>query len=669
MNSIVIAATSAFLIAGGSLLEATRFCTFAGYSFSVAIWTQHLWNLSIAAITYMILVHPLSSYVNNVERHIVWLWPAFWAVAMIVNGGGWVHSGFVDVGGYCSFNPAKGGALFPAIFLFVPRGVVVVVIVVLYTHLFFFLRRTDLLKQASHEARSASHAPALSGQDAAPASRYASRRPTLHDIHSGMAADGRSGNVSFGEKASSLIANVRRRLSLPNSISQNVPAAPYTDGSSTLGDSARTGSSSTQGKSSILPPTFNLADTQRPSEASTAWDISPKHAPVDIVMQQKLLNGGEATMASPTLRSTPPPGVVGSRRGSAPMLASQRYQSGSILSSEPQEMASTQEQHTPAVADSKTSEDEDDNMPGLYKPMAARRDVRDFGMITAPREHLRHYSLSAVGRERALQTMQRDEKNGGHSGAAVASGPKEGETRALTEYLASTHDTKNQSGTPRDTYDELLNDDWTWGMAVRGPTAAAGQANGLAGLAASNGKRGSTQASEKTVEGGQGRPEKSTKSWLPWVRRRQHQERARHGERGAASQSSSYDEYHVESLGSTLNRQASVLLLLYPAVYVILFSVSIIRIIVDLTSDKTPEAARARQGDALHEISRWTIFAQGAIDAAVFQLIERHFRARMKRKRRIIAGETVEDGCPTQVVKAFVKKFGARRSEAQTQQA
>jgi hypothetical protein len=126
---------------------------------------------------------------------------------------------------------------------------------------------------------------------------------------------------------------------------------------------------------------------------------------------------------------------------------------------------------------------------------------------------------------------------------------------------------------------------------------------------------------------------------------------------GSGSGTSSTEENGVESLGSTLNRQASILLLLYPLVYCCLFSVSIIRIIVDLSKPSGTMAEKmARNADALHSISRWTIFAQGAIDAIIFQLVERSFRMRLKRRRRIAAGEAVEECWWHKVVKKFSGK-------------
>ena len=58
-RSIIIIASTSFLLAGGDLANSKRFCDFVGYSLASSIFSQHLWNMGIAIVTYMILVHPL----------------------------------------------------------------------------------------------------------------------------------------------------------------------------------------------------------------------------------------------------------------------------------------------------------------------------------------------------------------------------------------------------------------------------------------------------------------------------------------------------------------------------------------------------------------------------------------------------------------------------------
>lgn len=257
--------------------------------------------------------------------------------------------------------------------------------------------------------------------------------------------------------------------------------------------------------------------------------------------------------------------------------------------------------HSPTL----DSDDSDnDSSAGRMRP---RKDVADFDMITPPVEHLKHYNHShhfhtapirnfarmadilAMG-EDEMERARRGNVGTERRGSAVQILPGE----VVVEMPS------------KEAFEQSLGDDWKWGMDVTtGP-----------------------------------QPD------LPSSK----QHRSRHAnislsrdETGLAtgtSSTSSADENGVDAIGSTLNRQASLLLLLYPAAYCLLFSISMARLCVDLAD---PGSSIRHAHDWLHSLSRWLIFAQGAIDALIFQFVERQFRQRMKRRRRKAMGEKVED--------------------------
>ncbi|GAA95761.1 uncharacterized protein L969DRAFT_85465 [Mixia osmundae IAM 14324] len=85
------------------------------------------------------------------------------------------------------------------------------------------------------------------------------------------------------------------------------------------------------------------------------------------------------------------------------------------------------------------------------------------------------------------------------------------------------------------------------------------------------------------------------------------------------------DEANVKPRMSAqeMNRRASMLMLLYPAAYIILFSVSLGRLINNL--------ANHGQGNSdLQAASRWLVFLQGFVDALIYLIIEWRFRAAAK---------------------------------------
>lgn len=618
VSSLIITTTTSFLIANGNLTRATKFCTFAGFIFSSSIWTQHLWNLSIAGITYMILVHPLSPFVSNVERHLVWLWPAFWSIAFIANGITWRYIGFTNVDGYCTYNPRHGGEYFSTVFNFVPRALVVIVIIVLYTHLFFFLRRINLFSAVTSTDRSRRVS-----------SLTTSNQGQMRNV-SESSAPGRPVKGALGRSASKLFSQVRRTHSI-STTPQQAPSINPPDSDITK----RNGSSSTQGKASVVSPTLphlnKVNNIQMIDGTTTPAEVSPKSRTLNEDeseferQQQVQANDNSTASAQKPIGSSPyaslqrPNTATLSSRPAVPMLNMRRpltapesnNDSRSDIDLESLNDRSIQRRNELGVFDNLNGDVSSDD---LFKPMAVRRDVRDFGMTSPPQEHLRHVSLSPVGVKLARKA----------NSSPVQQAANVEEVQSSTLHFANEQGNASSDVPASVTYEDLLGPEWQWGMPV----------NQDGKLQQQQPIKGSENNEQRSTSGTADRRRSSR--WTVWYPSR---------ERGVGTNSygSSTEENGVEAIGSTLNRQASVLLLLYPAVYVLLFSVSIIRIIVDISNQTNKTVDIRRNSDALHSIARWTIFAQGAIDALVFQLIERQFRRRMKRKRRIAAGEKVED--------------------------
>lgn len=593
----------------------------------------------------MILVHPLSPLVGKIERHLIWLWPLFWTISLIVNGGAWSYTGFVNQDGYCTLNGAIGGN-FVNIFQFIPRAIVVCVILVLYTHLFFFLRRINLFAAAiptnqsgNMAARDANisqqsrgelsiaipmqHRKAdnadVTGTHAKPSPTRREKSSTDSTLYSPIS--------SLSRKASTLLAKVRRT----DSSASRLTPSTLVEGDHT---SKRNGSASSQGQASSscapgsLQDTVQTVDYHDAEQTTTGGNNAQKSVTVQVPFQKddskpyrfnpetvaEVLSPEEQispkTMSIPLLHRPGTTMTTTMNAGSASRLAvSARRTTAPGRSSE-------------SLASSRDDLIDDDD--GLYAPMAVRRDVRDFGMTSPPQEHLRHYSLSAAGVKMAKKALAESKLPEGDEsddqGVAVDERPE--------TTPAAGAGTMNTSVT----YEDNLGANWTWGMAVNQAEDAAAPT-----LKPSNATKDDARISTDT-----GRAANRKRQSLAWPRKNRNQSRPEGVSMTSSSNSS--DGNGVETTGSTLNRQASVLLLLYPAAYVLLFSVSMVRFFVDIIP-APEERDPNRNADTLHSIARWTIFAQGAIDALVFQLIERQFRRRMKRRRRIAAGEHVDDTC------------------------
>lgn len=698
-TSVVIIITTACLIANINLVQHDAPCTFLGYILISSIFSQHLWNLSIAVITYMILVYPLSSFTLTVERRVRWLWPVFWLFSFAINAIAFGLGGYGFRGGYCALTT---GFYFASIFQFVPRAIVFIVILCLYTHLFFFLRRTNLFSKAntSNSISNSRHRSQI--QQAGTRSKQQQQRdgdasqhlaqneqpllanmtfadalatpadeasPTVKGSHSGppssAAGGAHSRKTSNGSRVSPHVLNKNdarpaqhRRSSslverdgsvemanLESSLSRrkssDAQADPALSGlltynmSQSAQDASVAAPLATYG---LLDPNYSMAPRRAaPSHLdihkvnAVRDDVSSlsQHSPSD-----SWYAGGEGAPTLSTMGSSAP--LNGSfARGSGESLNARRINAASKrpVTAEAATAASTATTTSklggnslgqrrasagdPRYVAATPGSDSDESDDSDFQHMRPRKDAGDFEMITPPVEHLKHQraplTMRNYTRMADILAMGEDEmaraRNGG-GGGGIAGERRGSAVQVLPGEVVVEMPSK-------EAFEESLGNDWKWGMNVTaGPPKHARARN--------NNKEDTGLAT-------------------------------------GTSSTSSVDENGVEAIGSTLNRQASLLLLLYPLAYCLLFSISIGRLSVDLAD---PGASVRNSHDWLHQLSRWLIFAQGAIDAVIFQFIERQFRQRMKRRRRKAMGEDVADSFTARVGKRAVN--GLKRSWQQT---
>lgn len=734
-QSLSIVASTAFLLDGGNLIEAKKACTFLGLALSLSIWTQHFWNVCILVITYMILVHPLSSWTLLLERKVGLLWPIIWLLSLAINAIPWALAGFSYAGGYC-FIGGGAGQVFQYLFPLVPRSLVVLIILTLYTRLFFFLRRTNLFGKTPTDRGRPS-----AGHHAGAEQSGRSHRSNSRAIISGIEAEGEDAPADSegksGKSESSESGRSGAKFYLPF-LSQK---------SNRGGARPRRGSGSSSQVQSPSSATFLHGG--HGSGVAPVWPVSPQGLNVPMEMREYTLDGQlmprtpASTLPSPTTATASAPllqepmspktnhgatgtwnsghespakisfhgevtsenvsrvtpsnvggdGAMGDlEESSAPeapsMLAVNRpatlhrSQTAAPPSSRPESVTFSNtemsrrvvsssgtaknakhggDDHDVNVDDDPDADEADDVIPD-YNTWAGltskkpRHDTRDFKMVTPPREHLRQ-SRPSVGRTDTQQSVSGRSASGVNQqlrepGSVVSTGRRDSDV-----VIAMPHEAPQQQRQAA-AYENAMADDWTWGMDV---TAAA-------------------------PKGNSSRPKSSRQSSaLSWAQRRSSNRDAdrrrstlRVGTpgphahsggldetRGSTSSSTSSDGHGVDNLGSTLNRQASSLLLLYPLAYLLLFSISLVRLIRGLASP-----SHRGKNDALSNISRWLIFAQGLLDCIIFQVIERHFRSRMKRRRARARGEAVQATSSQKAwdwTKQTVTKFWPSRSDKEAQ--
>lgn len=538
------------------------------------------------------------------------------------------------------------------------RAIVVVAILVLYTRLFFFLRRTNLFNSASARTSSIqpsarSVAPELKPIDVAEASKEGDETPS----------DGgrRKFSLPFLRKASIADSSRNNSVTTRSPVSAVFPRSRKASVSSTLPIEMRQYTLGTRGAPIARcesPPSPGTRPSDQPSEGTATGEHSsylmveykgaqPRRSRslsdirLDFSQAQSSAESTDRERESENNSQDSQSGADSSSKPAAPLAGprARRANSSGTDTATRKTLSSintsSKRPLLPYRGDTSTVEEleeADDEIPDYHTwvglaPVRSRRDARDFNMITPPREHLRHFSLRSsqpnTSRPRtapAHQTtfnLRRKDSMGMPVGSASNPGSRRGS--AQDEIAISMPATDGE--VPLQPYESALGESWTWGMEVA-----------VGGDASPRSRNASLVpdgvASDVPVE----------LAAVPTTRNG----RSKHGSTGAAftgaqtgTTSSSSDEHGVDNLGSTLNRQASALLLLYPLAYLCLFSISLVRIVLDLAN---LDEARL-SGDTLHSVSRWFIFAQGALDCIIFKVIERQFRIRLKRKRARARGE------------------------------
>ncbi|CAO1626243.1 unnamed protein product [Parajaminaea phylloscopi] len=666
VSALTVIASTSYLIDGGNLVEARSFCTFLGLSLSVATYTQHFWNLCILGITYMILVHPLSNFTMTIERRVLWLWPIIWLVSLGLNGFAWGFATFSYAGGYCYVGD-NAGKLFSYLFPLIPRILVVAVILVLYTRLFFFLRRTNLLKSPgtmSGSARDASRRPTIGiVNDTTSQSRNVTEEPARAGQPesfaakfylpllrmSGATGSGRGSGSSYSQAPSP--DTKARKLSSTSGPVMPIEMKDYAMVPS-AGHSPRTIATAPSLSETPMSPKTSVPALRQGYPGHTGEPAARSHltaepASLGLGQPRRSRSLSELDLSPQVSRAEERGSADGASRmheqhSVLDMSSQGRSIVGTTLRSDGSPLLRTESQKSKSEArpsSERELSDDADSIPdyntwaGLGR-MKPRTDTRDFNMVSAPREHLRHFTVranslgvgvgvrpsTAPGQQSIFEALRRHQNEGSESqGASPAdSHSRRGSAGNTAPEVAIAMPTDTQQRRPTTAYETVMGDDWTWGMDV---TAAAGT-----GQQNKRGRSGSVLM-----------PVGERAASVP----REHQDKGQQGQLGGNSMTSSFDEHGVENMGSTLNRQASALLLLYPFAYVLLFAVSLGRLIRDAA---TPHRQNANTNNTLNNVSRGLIFAQGLIDCIIFQLIERQFRRRMKRKRARARGEEVSQG-------------------------
>lgn len=667
LYSLTIVVNTAGLLQNVDFLQgdARRACTFLGWLLSTTVYTTHGWNTCILVITYGILVHPLSSFTLSMERHVLWLFPAIWGFALIVNSFIFGFAGFSYSGGYCYIGN-RAGTLFSTLVQFLPRAIVAVLIGSLYTRLFVFLRRTNFFAKGSRRGRSFSKSSPTNQQSSTArlsAGAVEAARPDSYEAEK----DAKDATPSSSEHST---AGNRSKLFLPFLRSQTAstfatkgPQSPRSPVFQLGGDRKKQDFDGYEmrdyavvaplslnalnnlpagGNDNGPSPTATRFRSEYPSEFNTGTPSSPidhkaalanlgprpRSPPASSMRRSRSLSDAAAQSDSQT-KTSKGDEVIESSNSTTPLQAFNRAQTGgSQISSGSQDdlmvgrrpnlgrRSSTQLSVEREEEEEEDDDDDDDEIPdyhswiGLAPSKAHRRkDMSDFQMMTVPRETARG-------------PMSRT--NTARSGFSSTSPGVVRDSSRTRPGTAGTRERGSYFEPPASPLVHLTN---MQQALAAGPPSRRGSAVGDLDIPATDVSRQPFDA--KILED-------ANFTWGTDVTGDRRPSKTKFSGNGIGQDTStSSDGQEVENTGSTLNRQASALLLLYPLAYLVLFGLSVIRLIRDLANP----AGVNRPNDVLKQVSRWLIFAQGALDCIIFKVIESQFRQRMKRKRAKARGE------------------------------
>ncbi|AFR97489.1 hypothetical protein C343_05632 [Cryptococcus neoformans C23] len=132
---------------GHLMAHGTTSCSGLGFMLTAILWSEHLWTLLLAFVTYMILINPLHSMTLWLEKKWFYFYIIVWVIAIMMGLIGYEVYGFYPAGGICFYGNNTG--LYAELIQFIPRAIVCLTITILYSRLIVFLRRPDKIRAKS----------------------------------------------------------------------------------------------------------------------------------------------------------------------------------------------------------------------------------------------------------------------------------------------------------------------------------------------------------------------------------------------------------------------------------------------------------------------------------------------------------------------------------------
>ncbi|KAL7411028.1 hypothetical protein BDY24DRAFT_397460 [Mrakia frigida] len=674
-------------LSGNPPATGSSFCDATGFLLAATLWAQHFNTLALAVATYLILIYPLSSWTALVERRWRWSLPLVWILSFVMSAVAWaVQESWAYNAGLCFYEPG----LFGVIYQFIPRGVVFTTITVLYFRLFIFLRRPDKIRSStSLQGRGRSTSAGSTGLDSTgsklrrhtlAAVKSVRGSIGLPDRSHSVGTVGQSSRISEGDEATASTASAPRRKSSAGGMDmEEVNGGPKD--MRKLG--SHPGGSSDVDESGIPQwerlelPTFEGAGLDGPSTTPipSGWTWGLKKGGGGVFggagegAGSKGLGGNPTPNLSLLKPPLPPPPKQPSlkRQSSFALPGSPRL--------DPMDLSPRRNSDTP--------------MPDLShdgwgdrvedEPTVAHSGARRGSRVSFVDSHFNQLGISTPIHPRSHSPAPTSEHTLAPSTTVPSTFQFPPSSPATTPFFtplssslspfnfpsslsSSSPPTTHRSSSHADSFtlssftqpsstthtepielSLLKGDPSTTHPDPSHPEVHSSKSNTYSSNRRSSEGTGSSRLTKETEqndratdqplededdENMQWSLEKILEMTQPPTKDHGSGERTwepREYGSGEGTGSGS-DGANQESMARFMNRKASLLMLSFPLAYVVLFSVSLIRIIYDFTSD-TPIPA-------LSAISRWFVFSQGLADALIYGLIEWKVKRSVRRRTR-----------------------------------
>ncbi|WVQ75919.1 hypothetical protein IAR50_005554 [Cryptococcus sp. DSM 104548] len=638
---------------GHRIQHGTTACSGLGFMLTTVLWSEHLWTLILAFATYMILIYPLHSFTLWLERRWYFLWGLVWVISTMIGLVGFEVWGYYPAGGVCYYGDNTG--LYAELIQFIPRAVVCLTVVILYSRLIVFLRRPDKIRaggsgsttgyltqsettQTRRLSRLVMLANVFRRQPSKSTGSAEKEVKDVNEVHIEPSTPVDSDDTRRPSRMT-LLPFIRSQPTSPTSTPiplsdlppwERIELPPFqVDGERFGGPQQPTGTSN-----SMWSGWKGLGGKKRPSTGSV---ISSKFQPKSRFGSVSSAGdgshrkeSGNGAPTSPALLAHVPrmQSISASQDDTfypiyepvqpvqvSELLLRQEHQEAEALS--PTQEVPPQQARKPSSSATMV-----DSVHSASKPLSP-------GTYFPSNQAWNRTSTPTIERQRpSVSTVVDDLDSGEASRKSSAPSDEKPQVPLLLHHPNAGHATPGRPLSP------VISQ----ASPASRPHSPSTSFSNLAPVSTPYDDSRVPQSQPRQATSSQAEMGNSSSSCGGKVMEDEDEEMdlmkmlagpppAHMDDRFAPNQSQSGEQYELvpESMSSYLNRKTALLMLWFPLGYVILFSVSFIRLIYDFAGDP-PTALRA--------ISRWFVLSQGLLDAIIYGFVEWHTKRVVRRRVR-----------------------------------